>query len=367
MKWQCDTCGFVALIPEGVSLSFCPSCGKKCECPRENADSNLKSWKICANCQEFIEPGESYHECTACGEMYHHDCWRALGHCVNQDCTALAADDAPVERDTSPQPAPSQEVCPNSDAWRKNDPSVIPLTSDAALEEPYLLGDETGGYVPVDQLEMSLLAADESSSEIAPDELVALQPQTAATGQVCSICGTDIVAGEETQVCPDCGLVYHADCWLENQGCATYGCKSSSGVDVHLQEGDETAAAAGAPLAATDMSELRECPHCGVKGNAVSPFCWSCGKDYGETVAKTEGTETKKGDNKGEGGVGCFFFIVGKVVFSFIIGFLSAKFGEMPISLCFILALVLTCVFLAVLMYLWNKCKTLWEKLMTSK
>ncbi len=40
----------------------------------------------------------------------------------------------------------------------------------------------------------------------------------------CSICQCAIIAGEATQTCPDCQLVFHADCWRENLGCSAYGC-----------------------------------------------------------------------------------------------------------------------------------------------
>jgi hypothetical protein len=26
------------------------------------------------------------------------------------------------------------------------------------------------------------------------------------------------------EICPDCELVHHLDCWEENEGCAVYGC-----------------------------------------------------------------------------------------------------------------------------------------------
>ena len=40
----------------------------------------------------------------------------------------------------------------------------------------------------------------------------------------CAICQSSIFPAEETQPCPKCGLVFHAECWHENYGCASYGC-----------------------------------------------------------------------------------------------------------------------------------------------
>src|SRR5687767_15453993 len=41
----------------------------------------------------------------------------------------------------------------------------------------------------------------------------------------CAICQSSIYPTEETHPCPKCGLVFHAECWQENYGCASYGCE----------------------------------------------------------------------------------------------------------------------------------------------
>jgi hypothetical protein len=41
----------------------------------------------------------------------------------------------------------------------------------------------------------------------------------------CAICQSSIYPAEEMHPCPTCGLVYHAECWQENYGCASYGCE----------------------------------------------------------------------------------------------------------------------------------------------
>src|SRR4051812_44349091 len=50
-------------------------------------------------------------------------------------------------------------------------------------------------------------------------------PQSAMVLRECGICQTSIYTAEETQVCPKWGLVFHAECWKENLGCAAYGCE----------------------------------------------------------------------------------------------------------------------------------------------
>lgn len=51
------------------------------------------------------------------------------------------------------------------------------------------------------------------------------QPRTTTTVlRECAICQSSIYPSEETHPCPRCGLVFHAECWQENYGCASYGC-----------------------------------------------------------------------------------------------------------------------------------------------
>lgn len=49
----------------------------------------------------------------------------------------------------------------------------------------------------------------------------------------CTFCQTSIKSEIETFYCPSCNSPYHRDCWMENKGCAVYGCgeKDHSGED----------------------------------------------------------------------------------------------------------------------------------------
>ncbi|MDQ3194069.1 MAG: hypothetical protein M3P82_03610, partial [Bacteroidota bacterium] len=40
----------------------------------------------------------------------------------------------------------------------------------------------------------------------------------------CTFCQTNVKNESETFYCPSCNSPYHKDCWLENKGCAVYGC-----------------------------------------------------------------------------------------------------------------------------------------------
>lgn len=41
---------------------------------------------------------------------------------------------------------------------------------------------------------------------------------------ICSFCQTPIKNETETFLCPACNSPYHVECWIENKGCAVYGC-----------------------------------------------------------------------------------------------------------------------------------------------
>ncbi len=45
---------------------------------------------------------------------------------------------------------------------------------------------------------------------------------------ICGICQTEILASEKVEVCSKCSLPFHHECWLENKGCAAYGCENVS-------------------------------------------------------------------------------------------------------------------------------------------
>ncbi len=61
------------------------------------------------------------------------------------------------------------------------------------------------------------------SATEAPKPAAAPVPHTRCS--ICgTICGTHVDEEEDTITCAECGTTYHAACWQENRGCATYGC-----------------------------------------------------------------------------------------------------------------------------------------------
>lgn len=56
--------------------------------------------------------------------------------------------------------------------------------------------------------------------------------------EVCSYCQTPVKNSEELFLCPSCNSPYHKDCWLENSGCAVYGCnhKAAHSYEINIRE-----------------------------------------------------------------------------------------------------------------------------------
>jgi hypothetical protein len=83
----------------------------------------------------------------------------------------------------------------------------------------------------------------------------------------CPICQTTIQGDESTLRCPDCDLVHHAECWTENGGCGTYGCKAAPVSEKPLQP-----SAAG--------RDEKQCPYCGEMIKSIAVRCRYCQSDF---------------------------------------------------------------------------------------
>jgi len=79
------------------------------------------------------------------------------------------------------------------------------------------------------------------------------RPQAEA---LCGACQSPISLLEETFKCPECGVTFHAECWVENRGCSSYGCKQVGILDPHRDEPKVSAA----PAVAGTLAEAPQEP-----------------------------------------------------------------------------------------------------------
>ena len=85
----------------------------------------------------------------------------------------------------------------------------------------------------------------------------------------CSICHTKVADTDSKEDCPDCQQSYHAGCWIELGGCATYGCTRTP------------VAEKPAPImgAGGGWGDSKSCPNCSASIGASRLVC-SCGAKF---------------------------------------------------------------------------------------
>lgn len=96
-------------------------------------------------------------------------------------------------------------------------------------------------------------------------------------GKICPYCKTEFKPGDDIIVCSQCDMPHHKDCWVENQGCTTFGClgtikaadnAASSVTATQMNYGDSTTVSTGGYVF---------CTQCGVRNADTSSFCTHCG------------------------------------------------------------------------------------------
>jgi hypothetical protein len=100
------------------------------------------------------------------------------------------------------------------------------------------------------------------------------------TGKICPYCKTEFRPGDDIIVCSECDMPHHKDCWVENQGCTTFGCLGT------IKAADNTASSVTATqmnyedsrnTSAPVNSGVVFCTRCGTQNANTSSFCSHCG------------------------------------------------------------------------------------------
>lgn len=96
-------------------------------------------------------------------------------------------------------------------------------------------------------------------------------------GKICPFCKTEFKSSDDIVVCSECDMPHHKDCWIENQGCTTFGClgtikaadNSVSSVTTTQMNYDDSRS--------TATSSVVFCTQCGTQNASTSSFCAHCG------------------------------------------------------------------------------------------
>lgn len=99
-------------------------------------------------------------------------------------------------------------------------------------------------------------------------------------GKTCPFCKTEFKEGDDIVVCSSCDMPHHKDCWIENQGCTTFGCMGT----IKAADGASTT------VTATEISyeytpslSYVFCTKCGAQNSSESAFCSRCGNSLRAT------------------------------------------------------------------------------------
>lgn len=112
-------------------------------------------------------------------------------------------------------------------------------------------------------------------------------------GKMCPYCKTTISSNDDIVICSICNMPHHKECWVENQGCTTFGC---TGTIMSPDGGHESGDAApqdssfNAPLVnsaqTTAPNQLQNapvplfCSKCGARRKESSLYCRICGVKF---------------------------------------------------------------------------------------
>lgn len=96
-------------------------------------------------------------------------------------------------------------------------------------------------------------------------------------GKTCPFCRTEFKQGDEIVVCSDCDMPHHKDCWIENQGCTTFGCMGTIKAVDDVATSVTTRQMNYEDCHESNVSGIVYCTRCGAKNEDTSSFCSHCG------------------------------------------------------------------------------------------
>lgn len=88
-------------------------------------------------------------------------------------------------------------------------------------------------------------------------------------GKLCPYCKSEMKQGEDIIICSECNMPHHKECWIENNGCTTFGCLGTIDTPQISDDNDFD-------LQPEDFDMIR-CSYCGKPITINSERCDFCG------------------------------------------------------------------------------------------
>lgn len=100
-------------------------------------------------------------------------------------------------------------------------------------------------------------------------------------GKICPFCKAEFKENDDIVICSSCDMPHHKDCWIENQGCTTFGCMGT----IKAVDGKETSVTA-TEIKYDEPKNVSSvyCSKCGAKVSSDASFCCKCGAPLNSSV-----------------------------------------------------------------------------------
>lgn len=97
------------------------------------------------------------------------------------------------------------------------------------------------------------------------------------TGKICPFCKAKFKPDDEIVVCSECDMPHHKDCWVENQGCTTFGCLGTINAADNVVTSFTTQQINYKDTRSESTTAVVYCTRCGTPNANTSSFCSECG------------------------------------------------------------------------------------------